>query len=246
MQITSGAPWWAIAAAAAAAGVTGALAGHYWNRRCTRKKNAGASFHVYIPSVYDASETDPQLWQEIVEKNPFVLVVSTDSAGHTHLTQIPVIAVGDRLVGHLAGDNQHAALLSASPDPSSAHRILVFGPHAFVPSGVYKTQPQVSTWDYITCHLDVTATRVSSNRATLETLAQHFEPSFQWHDYASALQNDVHVYEFRVTKATIIRKMSQNKTDENILAVKSYLVENGQADVAAYVTCRGAALPCSL
>lgn len=103
---------------------------------------------MFAPEPYRA--TDPRA---LVRQYPFALLVTQTAAG-AFATQTPVLFETDadgeqRLVGHLAGRNGHAAALETGQDT-----LLVFqGPHAYVSAEWYRDLREVPTWNYVTAQV---------------------------------------------------------------------------------------------
>lgn len=104
---------------------------------------------LYIPPTF--RETDLQTLHAFMSRHAFATVVSAGNGlGITHL---PLIIVPDQgpcgtLLGHFAHANAHWRDFEAG-NPVTC---VFHGPHAYISTAWYHTQPAVPTWNYAVVH----------------------------------------------------------------------------------------------
>ncbi len=102
---------------------------------------------MYVPAAYSAGDR-PAL-RALIGRYPFAQVTTSGPSG-LWATATPLVFEtddpdDDRLVGHLARRNGHAAALD-----EAQHVLAIFsGPNAYVSTRHYAERPEVPTWNYI-------------------------------------------------------------------------------------------------
>lgn len=130
---------------------------------------------MYLPAHFRAD--DPALARTLIAAHPFATLVST-LAGAPFITHLPLLlsADGQRLLGHFARPNPHAAAIG-----NGAPAVAVFhGPHAYVSPRWYQRRPAVPTWNYAVVHATgplLPLADVEELRAVQAQLVETFEPA---------------------------------------------------------------------
>lgn len=189
-------------------------------------------------------ETDLDRILALVAANPFGVLVTTanrpDRAG-LDASHIPFTARrdGDALVleAHLAAANPQCADLGGEA-------LAIFsGPHAYVSSSWYRTQPAVPTWDYAAAHIHGVLEPVTDDKglmAMLRDLGSLLDPQGFDFDTVPAKFRDtmmagIRGFRLRSTKIEAQWKMSQNRSAADREGVIAALRANGNAEVADLV-----------
>ena len=124
---------------------------------------------LFVPPIYAAERP-----AEIVDQHPFALLV-TAGAGGVHATSTPIFFARDdgqeRLVGHMARRNPHAAALEDG-QPALA---VFWGPHAYISSRWYEEKPEVPTWNYVQAHVRGRLTPIDDPEGQLAVLRRSAE-----------------------------------------------------------------------
>lgn len=130
---------------------------------------------MYVPQAYQAPDA-----RAVVRDYPFALVISGASS-NIFATSTPVYFETDdpaeqRLIGHLANSNPHAAALRDG-DPVMA----VFqGPHAYISSSWYVDRPTVPTWNYVAAQVQGTLQRLPGRDELLGVLTRTAQLAEAW------------------------------------------------------------------
>ncbi len=102
---------------------------------------------MFVPAAYSAG--DRPAMRALIGRYPFAQVTTSGPSG-LWATATPLVfetddPEDDRLLGHLARRNGHAAALD-----EAQHVLAIFsGPNAYVSSRWYVDRPEVPTWNYI-------------------------------------------------------------------------------------------------
>lgn len=138
-----------------------------------RRNNKGAP--MYIPKAYRAPEP-----RAVVRDHPFATLVSSRD-GDMFATATPIYFETDdtaetRLIGHLAGNNPHAAAIA------DGDRVLAIfaGPHAYVSASWYVDYRTVPTWDYVTAQVRGTIHPVDDEQERLRILHHTIRLAEAW------------------------------------------------------------------
>lgn len=182
---------------------------------------------MFTPRAF--SEHDLVWLDRLLERDPFVTLLTIGTDGLPELTRLPVLYVRDgeriELQGHWAKANPQARHAGTA-------KVLVDGPHGYVSASWYPDKEQaarVPTWNYASAELrgqlqpfddeDALATVVGA-------LSDHFEASVGQHwrfeperdDQRRQLRGIVG-FRFHVKQVQIKLKLSQNHPDANRQAV---------------------------
>ena len=158
---------------------------------------------------------------------------------------IDVLPEGDApasLLGHLAKANPHVDLLHHAPQAT-----LVFtGPHAFMPTTVYKDTLRVPTWSYLVVVLRVRAQRLegeAAKDALLKQLIADHEPAYaqQWRDlpedYTGKMLNAIVAFELRIVDLQCAVKLNQHRPEAHAAMHAAYSAGTAQEQaLAAWMT----------
>lgn len=119
---------------------------------------------MYIPAHFQVGDASPL--DELLRDYPFAVLI-TRQAEEQHISHLPLLRQGDRLLGHLAAANPHAAVLGGG------HSTAIFsGPHAYISPRWYGAGARpVPTWNYVVAHISGPTT-VLDTPATDELLNQ--------------------------------------------------------------------------
>lgn len=148
---------------------------------------------------------------------------------------------GTMIFGHCARANPHAGQLAGQ-----ASVLVVQGPHAYIPAGLYAATERarqsgtpskdVPTWNYVAVHLHGITQIIDDAEgvvAILDQTIKHFEPDFlpDWHTLdttvRTGLLKGIVGFSMRVTDVHGVAKWSQNRTLEDRQRVTDYLQGQG-------------------
>jgi len=116
---------------------------------------------MFVPAAYSAG--DRSALRALIRRHPFALLTTAGASG-LWATSLPLVFEtddpgDDRLIGHLARRNGHAAALD-----DAAHVLATFsGPNAYVSSRWYQDRPEVPTWNYVAVQVRATLTPVDDD-----------------------------------------------------------------------------------
>ncbi len=116
---------------------------------------------MYVPAAYSAG--DRVALRALIARYPFALLTTAGASG-LWATSLPLVFEtddpdDDRLIGHLARRNGHAAALD-----DAAHVLAAFsGPNAYVSSRWYEERPEVPTWNYVAVQVRATLTPIDDD-----------------------------------------------------------------------------------
>lgn len=206
---------------------------------------------MYIPPAFN--ETDLSALDALLQRFPFVTLITLDEDGTPCANQVPVIhrREGDGIVveGHWARAN-----------PQSRHRgellMLVQGPHHYISPGWYpdkETSARVPTWNYVAAQLRGVP-EIYDDEARLGDLvarmSRHFEPTVgnDWryeHDRDDHRRQLAGIIGFRFVPAKIAMKfkLNQNHPVANRASVVSSLDALGTEHAGAIAAMMRAGLP---
>ena len=182
---------------------------------------------MFTPRAF--AERDLVWLDRLLERDPFVTVLTTGSDGLPELTRLPVLYQrdGDRieLLGHWARANPQARHAGVA-------KVLVDGPHGYVSASWYpdkETAARVPTWNYASAELRGRLEPFDGEdalAALVGALSERFEASVgqDWRfeperdDQRRQLRGIVGL-RFQVEQVQIKLKLSQNHPDANQQAV---------------------------
>lgn len=195
---------------------------------------------MYSPRHF--AETDLALLDRLLERDPFVTLVTTDAEGLPFASHLPVLyrRVGDRVVieGHWA-----------RPNPQARHEgaalLIVHGPHHYLsPSWYPDKEPaaRVPTWNYAIAHLHGRLQRSEDPAVLADLVARlgaRFEPTVgaDWQfdparaEHAAQLRGIV-AFRFDPERIALKAKLSQNHPVANVAAAARALDALGREDAA--------------
>ena len=200
---------------------------------------------MYLPKQFEAPE---HAWT-LIRQHPLGQLISVDAQGLPMLSWLPmhidVLPEGDApasLLGHLAKANPHVDLLHHAPQAT-----LVFtGPHAFMPTTVYKDTLRVPTWSYLVVVLRVRAQRLegeAAKDALLKQLIADHEPAYaqQWRalpeDYTTKMLNAIVAFELRIVDLQCAVKLNQHRPEAHAAMHAAYSAGTAQEQaLAAWMT----------
>lgn len=188
---------------------------------------------MYIPPAH--AEPDPAVADALIAAHGFALLVSAGADGPT-ASHLPLELDRARrvLMGHMARANPHWQELEG------ATALAVFsGPHAFVSPRWYATGPAVPTWNYEAVHVTGRARLVEDPaelRAVLRRLSRRYDPEWDMDalppDYLDRMVRGVVGVEIAVLRIETKRKLSQNRSAEDIAGVATALAAGGEMERA--------------
>lgn len=179
---------------------------------------------MYTPRAF--CETDLRLLDELIERDPFITLITRDEQGLPCISQLPVLMQRDaeriRVEGHWARAN-----------PQSQHQgealILVRGPHCYISPGWYpdkETAARVPTWNYSSAELHGELVRFDDTDALADLVARlssRFEPTVG-NEWRFEPERDDHRRQLRgiigfridVERMQLKAKFSQNHPPANV------------------------------
>lgn len=169
----------------------------------------------------------------IIDDWPFATLLTPDGDA-PQITHLPVLRIGDELLGHVARANPHAALLGERPST-----LLFNGPHAYVSPHWYADgAPPVPTWNYIAVHISGAVSPLSDAQVgdLLEAMATRFDsrplPPMTPEQRQKKLVA-IAGFSMRIERIDAKFKMSQNRRAEDRAGVVQALsASESQMDVA--------------
>ena len=194
---------------------------------------------MYIPAPFAFPPEDPAALFDVMAAHPFaVLTVTMDGA--LEAVHVPVLVDRDRgphctVRAHVARANPIWRAFGAG------EALVVFqGPHAYVSPDWYATQGLVPTWNYVAVHAYGIPRIVDDPKVVLKTLANlsaaseaTLAPKAPWsmdtvpQSQLDALRNGIVAFELPLTRLEGKRKLSQNRTAQDVAGVESALRARG-------------------
>lgn len=188
---------------------------------------------MHVPD-YQLVEDDDRLWRT-VERHSFASMICADDAHNPVSTLVPFIRRDGRLWMHLAAANPQASLL-ADGRPVLCQFL---GPHAYVSPAWYVEPGDVPTWNFVQVAVAGHARPLDAGETRWlieETVREHEEPRPRpvpvtaMADTIDALIGGIRAFEVLVRKIEGRFKLSQNRSDEDRLAVIRELSAGHQAE----------------
>jgi transcriptional regulator len=174
---------------------------------------------VYVPKAYSVDDLDTL--HEFIHQNSFGILISVDGDKPV-ATHLPLLLDTERnlIEGHLAKPNPHCALLDGRPATC-----IFAGPHAYVSSLWYESQPNVPTWNYTAVHVHGRAQAIADPvrireilRKTIETYDPklHATPQTE-REEAYYVKQEKGIIAFQIAIESIQGKfkLNQNKTEQD-------------------------------
>lgn len=194
---------------------------------------------MYVPDAFRVTDTE-MLWQFIAD-HPFAALCSNGPDGFPVITQVPMTSypAEQRLVCHLAAQNDHWKLFEHGPQPV---KVMFSGPHTFVSVNDYAVpEANVPTWAYVTVMAKCTGQildpvgRAKSIIELIEQFGERVEPK----NIGPKLQGIVGI-SLDVKELIGKWKVGQNRKDEDRLSAAYNLMkrktDNDQAIAELYLS----------
>ena len=191
---------------------------------------------MYIPHHF--RQDDPSILADFIINNSFGTLISIlDRVPFA--THLPFLFDAGRgpngiLRGHMARANPQWQCF----DASEAEIMVMFqGPHGYISPAWYKQSPSVPTWNYMAAHVYGTA-RVASSDELLDilrsTVLMHEQPRGNpWRydslpaDYVESMTRGIVGFEIQISRIEGKFKLSQNRSEDDILSVIEALEQSG-------------------
>lgn len=146
------------------------------------------------------------------------------------------------LIGHMAANNEQHQLLE------KGNVLVIFQePNAYISPKNYQSRQNVPTWNYMAVHIYGKVTPISGQeniKTLLEKTMETYEPGYmpQWHelddDYKYDLMKGVAGFEIKVTDLQFVKKLSQDKSNQerkNIIQSLSSHSHSCEAAIAEWM-----------
>ncbi len=193
---------------------------------------------MYTPKHFQ--ENDREVMFQLIQQQPFALLVMTSAAGIPVATHIPVELQTDpdgaaRLVGHVSKANPQAKLFG-----SNVPALAVFsGPHAYISASWYN-HINVPTWNYIAVHA-YGPTRVLTEDETLQLLRNQTDRYEKASACPVSIESMTEAYVRKEMRGLVAfslaidtlqgtAKLSQNRDDTNHAAIVENLRQRADPD----------------
>ena len=198
---------------------------------------------MYIPKHF--RQEDPSVLAGFIRDNSFGTLVSTVD-GVPFATPLPFLLDSGRgphgtLQGHMARANPHWRSIAIGADVEIL--AMFHGPHGYISPSWYCTAPSVPTWNYMAVHAYGTARIVSSDelleilRSTVLMYEQSRENPWRLdslsEEYVEKMACGVVGFEIEITRVEGKFKMSQNRSEEDIVSVIEELDRNSDPGSSA-------------
>ena len=196
---------------------------------------------MYLPKHFN--ETDQARIEALIRDFGFATLITTTAEGAlvTH-APIQLDSARNRLVGHIARANPHAAALQ-----DGAQMLVVFhGPHSYISPTWYidenETVPNVPTWNYAAVHVSGTVTRIDDDAAKwkiVTELAKQYEgdSATAWDSRGLAAHagklSAIVGFEIAITSIEAKLKLSQNRSVQDQESVIAKLMASDKSEVRA-------------
>lgn len=186
---------------------------------------------LYIPRHFASHRRDEAL--ALIANVPFATLITVPPAGgEAHISHLPLLLDGERLLGHMARANPHWQAFAGG------HTTAVFhGPHAYIsPRWYLDPVVNVPTWNFSTVHVHGQPTLLDDNAAKLAVLdatSAAFEPDENpWTRQLSAAREQallgaIVAFALPLTRLETKIKMSQNKSPGERTQVAALLQASG-------------------
>ena len=161
------------------------------------------------------------LLHAFIRQNSFGILISVDG-NKPVATHIPLLLNTDQnlIEGHLAKPNPHCALLDGRPATC-----IFAGPHAYVSSLWYESQPNVPTWNYTAVHVHGRAQAIADPVRIREILSRtvetydpklHSTPQTEREEaYYRKQEKGIIAFEIAIESIQGKFKLNQNKTEQD-------------------------------
>lgn len=177
---------------------------------------------MYTPKHFDLTEL--ALAQQLIDEQPFALLIGPDAEGRSFVTHVPLVRGGAAeggadwwLEGHMARANPHWPWLAAQRE-----LLVVFnGPDAYQSPRHYESALAVPTWNYLAVHVHGELELIddaAAKDALLKRLIARHEPEYapQWRglpeDFQHKLLGAIVGFRIHVRRIEAKAKLSQNRS----------------------------------
>ncbi|MFD2369001.1 FMN-binding negative transcriptional regulator [Brevibacillus sp. GCM10020057] len=194
---------------------------------------------MYTPPYFAVTEQDEMI--AFMQQHPFALLISYADGTDPEVTHLPLEVEsredGLYLTGHIARSNPQGGML----DQAGGTVLAVFqGAHAYVSSSWY-SQPGVPTWNYMALHAYGQARIVTSAekvaqmmRSLLDKYEQGQQTPTTWEavpeKVMDGLLRGITAFEIKVERIEAKYKLSQNRSEQDRLAVIARLEAGGKQE----------------
>lgn len=175
---------------------------------------------MYSPKSFIVE--DPAVIRDIVEKNPFAIMVTSDST----ITHLPINQFADgKLYGHCARANNHA-----KQEVGTKVVAIFTGPHAYISPRYYSSEFNVPTWNYAAVHCHAEIHYIDDNDIAwnlFKEMVEIYEGKDGWvlpeEDTYKDLLNGIRFFELRNPRYEAKAKFNQNKQSDDVVSVIEHL-----------------------
>lgn len=193
---------------------------------------------MYLPAHF--RDDDPAVAQALLRAHPFATLVST-LAGAPFATHLPLLLSedGQRLLGHFARPNPHAAAIG-----SGAPALAIFhGPHAYVSPRWYQRRPAVPTWNYAVVQVRGPLLPLA-DAGELRAIQQQLVDAFESEALPEGVMPEVHIaqlsaaivgFSLAIERTQTKLKFGQHRSLPDQQGVEAGLLATGGSDEAALV-----------
>ena len=185
---------------------------------------------MYTPAHFRASGPAPL--DALLRDYPFAVLITRVGEAQ-HISHLPLLRDGDRLLGHLAAANPHAAVLD-----DAVSTAIFNGPHGYISPRWYGEGARpVPTWNYAVAHISGLTQRLSTEEtdALLEQLVAAYEPAplpaLSPAERAANLRAIVG-FSIKMDDVQVKLKMSQNRSAAQRTSAVDALQASGRSDDA--------------
>ena len=186
---------------------------------------------LYIPRHFASEDRSESL--ALIASAPFATLITVPAGGgEPHITHLPLLLDGERLLGHMARANPHWQAFVGGRTTAVFH-----GPHAYIsPRWYLDPAANVPTWNFSTVHVHGGPTLIEDRAeqlAVLDATSATFEPAENpWTRQLSAVREQallgaIVAFQLPLTRLDTKIKMSQNKTPQERAQVAQRLRESG-------------------
>jgi transcriptional regulator len=188
---------------------------------------------MYLPPLF--AVTDRALLLELMRRHPFATVIGVVD-GAPEIAHLPLLVKDEsRIEGHVARANPLARLVERGA-PLTA---VFHGPHAYVSPRVYRTKPNVPTWNYVVVHASGPTCAIVGHDAVathLRQLVDSFE-SGAWsyelvREHADQILPGVVAFALTVERLEGKLKLNQNRHPEDWAGVVEHFADREPEMVA--------------
>ena len=183
---------------------------------------------MYTPVHFRASGSAPL--DALLRDYPFAVLITWVGEAQ-HISHLPLLRDGDRLLGHLAVANPHAAELGGGVSTA-----IFNGPHGYISPRWYGEGARpVPTWNYAVAHISGLTQRLSSEEtdALLERLVATYEPASLPSLSPAERQANLRAivgFSIQMDDVQVKLKMSQNRSSAQRASAVEALKTSGRSN----------------